>query len=107
MKYTPEGGAVSISLKEEPGWIHVIISDNGCGIPAVHMPRIKDKFYKANQTQRGSGIGLAVADEIMALHSGKLDIQSEEGVGTTVTISIPTIDISKETEEPEQEPDTP
>ena len=107
LKYTPEGGAVSISLKEEPGWIHVIISDNGCGIPAVHMPRIKDKFYKANQTQRGSGIGLAVADEIMALHSGKLDIQSEEGVGTTVTISIPTIDISKETEEPEQEPDTP
>ena len=43
----------------------------------------------------------------MALHSGKLDIQSEEGVGTTVTISIPTIDISKETEEPVQEPDTP
>ena len=107
LKYTPEGGAVSISLKEEPGWIHVIISDNVCGIPAVHLPRIKDKFYKANQTQRGSGIGLAVADEIMALHSGKLDIQSEEGVGTTVTISIPTIDISKETEEPEQEPDTP
>lgn len=104
LKYTPEGGAVSISIKEEPGWIHVIISDNGCGIPAVHLPRIKDKFYKANQTQRGSGIGLAVADEIMHLHSGSLDIKSEEGVGTTVIITIPTIDPSKEEEDPESEP---
>ena len=55
--------------------------------PAEHLPRVKDKFYKANQTQRGSGIGLAVADEIMTLHSGSLQIESEEGVGTTVIIS--------------------
>ena len=42
--------------------LRIVISDNGCGVPAVHIPRIKEKFYKANQTQRGSGIGLAVAD---------------------------------------------
>lgn len=96
LKYTPSGGVVSINLKEENGMLHIVISDNGCGIPAIHLPRIKDKFYKANQTQRGSGIGLAVADEIMKLHSGALDIQSEEGVGTTVTISIPVLSPQKE-----------
>ena len=61
-----------------------------CGIPAEHLPNVKKKFYKANQLVRGSGIGLAVADEIARLHGGSLDIQSQEGVGTTVTISLPT-----------------
>ena len=62
----------------------------GCGIPAEHLPNVKKKFYKANQLVRGSGIGLAVADEIVRLHGGALDIQSQEDVGTTVTISLPT-----------------
>ena len=51
---------------------------------------MKKKFYKANQTVRGSGIGLALADEIMRLHSGSLEIESHENVGTVVTIRIPT-----------------
>ena len=62
------------------------------------MPKVKQKFYKANQTVRGSGIGLAVADEIVRLHHGELDIDSTEGVGTTVSISIPVV-----VEEPEEE----
>lgn len=103
LKYTPSGGAVSISIKEEKEMLCVVISDNGCGIPAVHLPRVKDKFYKANQTQRGSGIGLAVANEIMTLHSGSLDIASEEGVGTTVTISIPTVQMLSAQGAPQQE----
>lgn len=102
LKYTPAEGVVNISIREENNYLKVIISDNGCGIPAEHMPHIKDKFYKANQTQRGSGIGLAVADEIMKLHSGRLDIQSEENVGTVVTISIPVMKAQQE--EPNAEP---
>ena len=74
----------------------ITISDNGCGIPAEHLPRIKDKFYKANQTVRGSGIGLAVADEIMQLHNGSLEIESTEGVGTTVTLTIPVVSEDEE-----------
>ena len=62
---------------------------SACGIPAQHLPKIKQKFYKANQTVRGSGIGLAVADEIVKLHKGSLDIDSVENEGTTVTIRIP------------------
>ncbi len=91
LKYTPEGGIINIFLERDGNMLHIIINDSGCGIPAEHLPRIKEKFYKVNQTQRGSGIGLAVADEIMNLHSGSLVIESEEGVGTTVVISIPLI----------------
>ena len=90
LKYTSEGGTISVTADEENGFIRVVISDNGCGIPAEHLPNVKKKFYKANQTVRGSGIGLALADEIMALHSGSLDIDSRENVGTVVTIRIPT-----------------
>lgn len=101
LKYTPEEGMVSIRVQEDEDTIYIYIVDNGCGIPAEHLPRIKDKFYKANQTQRGSGIGLAVADEIMNLHSGSLEIESEEGVGTTVIISIPKIQPDKGDEKQE------
>jgi len=91
LKYTDEGGTISVSATELNGYICVVISDNGCGIPAEHLPNVKKKFYKANQTIRGSGIGLALADEIMVLHSGSLDIESHENVGTAVTILIPTL----------------
>jgi signal transduction histidine kinase len=91
LKYTSEGGTISVTAVEADGFIRVVISDNGCGIPAKHLPNVKKKFYKANQTIRGSGIGLALADEIMVLHSGRLDIESQENVGTAVTILIPTL----------------
>ena len=53
------------------------------------MPHVKDKFYKANVSVRGSGIGLAVTNEIVNLHGGRLEINSEEGKGTLVTIYLP------------------
>lgn len=90
LKYTSPGGTITVSSREDSGWVRVSIRDTGCGIPAEHLPNVKKKFYKANQLVRGSGIGLAVADEIARLHGGSLDIQSQEGVGTTVTISLPT-----------------
>ena len=92
LKYTPKGGVVAAQViysKDEPDIIKIIVTDTGCGISAEDLPRVKEKFYKANQTVRGSGIGLAVADEIMNLHHGSLDIESGEGVGTTVTLTFP------------------
>ncbi len=103
LKYTNEGGTVNITASEAEGYIRVIISDNGCGIPAEHLPKIKKKFYKANQTVRGSGIGLALADEIMTLHSGRLDIESHENIGTAVTIIIPTLQRLEDDTEQETE----
>lgn len=89
LKYTPAEGAVTVRAWQKSGFIHVEVSDNGCGIPAMHLPRVKHKFYKANTTQNGSGIGLAVANEIVLLHAGILEIKSEENVGTVVDISFP------------------
>lgn len=91
LKYTNPGGTVRVAAYEDDGFIRVVIKDNGCGIPAEHLPNVKRKFYKANQNVRGNGIGLAVANEIMELHSGSLDIDSQEGIGTTVIITIPTM----------------
>lgn len=94
LKYTEKGGTINVFAQEENGVIRIVISDTGCGIPAEHLPNIKKKFYKANQTVRGSGIGLALADEIMSLHKGSLEIESHEGVGTAVTIGIPVLEAS-------------
>lgn len=90
LKYTSPGGTITVFSREDSGWVRVTISDTGCGIPAEHLPNVKKKFYKANQLVRGSGIGLAVADEIVRLHGGTLEIDSQESVGTTVVISLPT-----------------
>ncbi|MBQ7809503.1 MAG: HAMP domain-containing histidine kinase [Clostridia bacterium] len=89
LKYTQSEGVVGIQVLECGKFVHIVVTDTGCGIAPDDLPRIKDKFYKANQNVRGSGIGLAIADEIIALHDGSLDIQSGIGVGTTVTIAIP------------------
>ena len=96
LKYTPVGGVIGIDVRQEDDVIKVVISDTGCGINEKDLPRIKEKFYKANKTVRGSGIGLAVADEIMTLHKGSLTIESKEDVGTTVTITIPVLDSDDE-----------
>lgn len=89
LKYTGEGGAVSVAASVEAGYVKVLVTDTGCGIPAEHLPNVKKKFYKANQLVRGSGIGLALADEITAMHGGALELESQEGKGTCAAISLP------------------
>lgn len=89
VKYSVSGGKVSIEAYAEKGSDIVLISDTGVGISSEDLPKVKQKFYKANHTQRGSGIGLAVADEIVEMHGGKLIINSEVGKGTTVMITLP------------------
>ncbi len=92
IKYSNDGGSVLIDCHEEEHCIHIRISDTGVGIPAQDIDKVKEKFFKSNTTVRGSGIGLAVADEIIKQHNGLLFIESTEGVGTTVTIVLPVID---------------
>ena len=104
LKYTPKGGVVAaqvIYTKDEPDVVRIVVTDTGCGISAEDLPKVKEKFYKANQTINGSGIGLAVADEIMNLHNGSLDIESGEGVGTTVTLTFPVYREGEEQSMPE------
>lgn len=90
IKYSNIGGVVKILAAEtENGDICVTVEDNGCGIKKTDLPKIKTKFYKANHTKKGSGIGLAVVNEIISMHGGILDVESEEGKGTKVIITIP------------------
>ena len=91
LKYTPEGGMIGVQVYQDykERTIKIVVADNGCGINPEDLPKVKDKFYKANQKINGSGIGLAVADEIIKMHKGSLDIESSPEVGTTVTITIP------------------
>lgn len=89
VKYTENGGQVLINQIHEEGCVRISVTDTGVGIPAQDIDRVKEKFYKANKVVRGSGIGLAVADEIIKQHQGLLFIESTEGVGTTATIVLP------------------
>lgn len=89
LKYSDAGDVVSIDASEAEGNIIITVADTGCGISRSDLPKIKTKFYKANTTRRGSGIGLAVANEIVLMHDGSIEIESEPDVGTTVTIKFP------------------
>ena len=91
VKYTEEKGQVLIQQIAEESCVRITVKDTGVGIPAQDVDHVKEKFYKANNSVRGSGIGLAVADEIIKQHQGLLFVESTEGIGTTVTIVLPTI----------------
>lgn len=89
IKYSNAGGKIRVEAADMGGHVQIVVSDTGVGISKEDLPNIKNKFYKANKTRPGSGIGLALADEIIKRHKGRLDIESEEGVGTTVIITLP------------------
>ena len=89
LKYTPPGGTIQIVTGQLNGSIRIAIADTGKGIDPQALPHVKEKFYKADTTVHGSGIGLAVADEIVRLHGGTLNVRSEQGKGTIVTIRLP------------------
>ena len=89
IKYSDAGATIAIAVTHDDKTVRIAVTDTGCGIKAEDLPMVKKKFYKGNSTRRGSGIGLAVADEIVSMHSGRLDVDSQEGKGTTVVISLP------------------
>ncbi|MBQ7595617.1 MAG: HAMP domain-containing histidine kinase [Clostridia bacterium] len=88
LKYTNQGGKITVTAEIADDKIKITVEDTGCGISAEDIPHVKEKFYKANITVHGSGIGLAVSDEIVKMHNGTLDIYSVLGEGTTVVIGF-------------------
>ena len=89
-KHGGEGKRIDASIAHEGSYVVIRIRDYGPGIPEEELPRVKLKFYKGSSKARGSGIGLAVCEEIVSMHSGTLTLENAEGGGTLVTISIPT-----------------
>ena len=90
IKYNYHGGRIIVLAQiVSPTVLEISISDTGRGISPENLPHVKEKFFKTDNTVAGSGIGLAVADEIVKLHGGKLNIDSILNEGTTVTITLP------------------
>ena len=89
LKYSDAGDSITVVVLRQENNAVITIQDTGIGIAPADLPKIKTRFYKANATRRGSGIGLAVADEIVTMHDGSLELDSREGVGTRVTITLP------------------
>ena len=88
-KHGGDGKQIDVSMKLEEGFVVARIRDYGHGIPADELPLVKRKFYKGSSKARGSGIGLAVCDEIVALHGGTLELENAPGGGTLVTVRLP------------------
>lgn len=88
-KHGSEGGKIEASIAFEDEFVVVKIRDYGPGIPEDELPLVKKRFYKGSSKARGSGIGLAVCDEIIQMHGGTLQLENAEGGGTLVTVEIP------------------
>ena len=88
-KHGGEGKRIEASIHAEGGDVVVRIRDYGPGIPEDEIPLVKKKFYKGSSKARGSGIGLAVCDEIVELHGGTLELSNASGGGTLVTVRLP------------------
>ena len=91
IKHGGEGKRVRVEAYAEAQTLVISVRDFGAGIPADELAHVKERFYKGSSKARGSGIGLAIADEIMKLHGGRLDIQSVVGQGTVATMTLPAI----------------
>ena len=89
-KHGGEGKRIDASIAHEGSFVVIRMRDYGPGIPEEELPHVKLKFYKGSSKARGSGIGLAVCEEIVTMHGGTLTLENAEGGGTLVTISIPT-----------------
>jgi two-component system heavy metal sensor histidine kinase CusS len=91
LRFTPESGSIQIALAEHAADFEVAVSDNGRGIAPEHLPRVFDRFYRAESSRGadGAGLGLALVKSIVDLHGGSARIRSEVGRGTTVTLIFP------------------
>jgi len=79
----------SRDLSQEPGYVRIVVRDDGSGIPPDILPRLFEPFLTTKETGRGVGLGLAVSRSILERHSGSIEVQSEVGRGTTFTVTLP------------------
>ena len=89
LDFCGQGSAVSVSVENDDQNIRLTIADNGTGIPADIVPKVFDPFFTTKDVGQGVGLGLAISHHIMEECNGTIDIASEVGKGTTVTLEIP------------------
>jgi signal transduction histidine kinase len=107
VKYSPDGGKITIEVEYQQTQVAIKISDQGIGIPASALPRIFTRFFRAKNVNdwqiSGMGLGLYVVHEIVTLHGGRIEVDSVEGEGSTFTVYLP-LQAPKDTSQ-EQETD--
>ncbi|MFT4109752.1 sensor histidine kinase [Propionicimonas sp.] len=91
VRYTPPGGRVRISVAAGPDTCEVAVADTGVGIDADDLPRVFERFFRADKARsgEGSGLGLSLVRRVVDLHGGTVSVASEPGVGSTFTVSLP------------------
>ena len=95
VKFTPSGGKISISaVQDDSGFVVVKVTDTGIGIQKSEIPRLGERFYRADKTRSremgGTGLGLSIVKHLIKAHNGSIDIESQVGKGTTVSLAFPT-----------------
>jgi two-component system phosphate regulon sensor histidine kinase PhoR len=94
VKYTPEGGTVTVSVQEHDRQVGITIKDTGIGIPADSLPRLFQEFYRAPNAkafETGTGLGLVIVKELVESFNGRISVESQEGKGTTFTVHLPVV----------------
>ncbi len=93
IRYNKPQGSLEVSVEENEEGVRLIVADTGIGIPKKHQDRIFERFYRVDKSRSkergGTGLGLAIVKHIVAEHQAKLSLESEEGVGTTITVLFP------------------
>ena len=89
VKYGRSGRRVELSAAPEGEYVRISVRDHGPGVAPEDLPHVKERFYKGRGKERGSGIGLAVCDEIVSLHGGRLTVANAAGGGALVTVELP------------------
>lgn len=104
IKYTPDGGQISLGLYKGNKWARIVITDNGLGIANEEQGRVFDRFYRADKARSrsvgGTGLGLAIVKHIVEAHGGRIQLESELGKGSTFTVWLPAM-ATTEIEDPE------
>ena len=93
LKYTPDGGEITVSLTDEGDHVALRVSDNGVGIPEADQARIFDRFYRVDKARSratgGTGLGLAIVRQLVTMHQGEISVVSAPGEGSTFTVTLP------------------
>ncbi|AIQ41843.1 HAMP domain-containing sensor histidine kinase [Paenibacillus sp. FSL R7-0297] len=97
VKFSPEDSSIVLSAERLSNTeMAVIVRDSGIGISEAHLSRVRDRFFQVDALNGGTGLGLAISQQIVELHNGKLEMDSELGKGTQVTVILPLVDVQEE-----------